>query len=610
MDKLFGELKRRNVIRVAGVYAVAGWVLAQIATTLEEALGLPAWFDGVIVALLLLGLPIALILAWAFELTPDGVLRTEDVPDGASITPDTGRKLDYTIVAGIVLVAGMIIWQKLAPEAEPGPSSAAAVQESPADEAAASFTSIAVLPFDDLSPDGDQEYFSDGISEEILNVLVSVKGLDIVSRTSSFQFKGRDLGIPEIAELLNVRHIVEGSVRKSGETIRVTAQLIDAADDKHLWSNTYDRPLTAENLFSIQDEISNAIVAALSDALGVGDLEPVEVSAVTSNLTAYELYLQARPLFHARGRLDEADEMLARAVEQDPEFAAAWEIRAALQTLMVDYGYSSETYAVATERANEFVDKALELNPESSLAHAISGKHDANSSEDLRQSIPVGSAMAKFDRALAIDPRNASALNWRGLRFLLFGYLDKAERDFAGCMSIEPFYEPCVENHITVLSVQGRDEEAVHAFLQALNTSSAKIYAGPLASLARLEKELVFKSVSNSDLVLRGWRQHEALYDAFRNPEADHSRLIESIQFHMGQMPRFSADALFTTITPLGFMSEKPERLTMWDATTHGYRQTETFKNYMRVVGVVDYWREFGFPPQCRPLGDDDFESY
>lgn len=303
MDNLFSELKRRNVIRVAGVYAVVGWVLAQIATTLEDALGLPAWFDGVIVALLLLGLPIALVLAWAFELTPDGVLRTEDVPDGASITSATGRKLDFTIVAGLVLLAGMIFWQQTTKTDSP------TVAVAPTDAVVAE-ASIAVLPFADLSQAGDQEYFSDGISEEILNVLVGVEGLEIVSRTSSFQFKDRDLGIPEIAELLKVRHVVEGSVRKSGETIRVTAQLIDALHDKHLWSDTYDRPLTAENLFSIQDEISNAIVAALSDALGLTTLSPVDVSLATRNLTAYELYLQARPLYHSRRRLDEADSTL------------------------------------------------------------------------------------------------------------------------------------------------------------------------------------------------------------------------------------------------------------------------------------------------------------
>ena len=207
MSSLFAELKRRNVIRVAGVYAVVGWVLAQIATTLEEALGLPAWFDAVIVALLLLGLPIALVLAWAFELTPDGVVRTEDVPEGASITPDTGRKLDYTIVAGLVVLGAMIVWQQLSTE----PQVTAVNTDTPEPAAVADIAnaaSIAVLPFADLSPAGDQEYFSDGISEEILNVLVRVDGLDIVSRTSSLQFKGREVGNPQLAGQLKVSHIV------------------------------------------------------------------------------------------------------------------------------------------------------------------------------------------------------------------------------------------------------------------------------------------------------------------------------------------------------------------------------------------------------------------
>ncbi len=289
MSNIFSELKRRNVFRVAGVYAVVGWVLAQISTTLEEALGLPAWFDALIVALLLLGLPVAIVFAWAFEMTPNGVVRTESVPEGESITADTGHKLDYAIVAGLILLIAMVVWQKTGSDAvvaDSAPVDAVAqVADTKADAA-----SIAVLPFADLSPQGDQEYFSDGISEEILNVLVAVDGLEVTSRTSSFQFKGGELGIPAIAKLLNVRHVVEGSVRKSGETIRVTAQLIDAANDKHLWSQTYDRPLSVENIFSIQDEIAKAIVGALSQTLGVGSLEPVRVSATTSNLSAYELY--------------------------------------------------------------------------------------------------------------------------------------------------------------------------------------------------------------------------------------------------------------------------------------------------------------------------------
>jgi TolB-like protein len=604
MNNLLAELKRRNVIRVAGVYAVVGWVLAQIATTMEEALGLPAWFDGVIVALLLLGLPIALVLAWAFELTPDGVLRTEDVPEGASITPDTGRKLDFTIVAGLVFLAAMIIWQQATKTDSPTNEIGAA----PATDAVVSVASIAVLPFADLSPEGDQEYFSDGISEEILNVLVGVKGLEIVSRTSSFQFKGRDLGIPEIAELLKVRHVVEGSVRKSGETIRVTAQLIDAANDKHLWSDTYDRPLTAENLFSIQDEISNAIVAALSDALGVGVLTPVVVSTATRNLTAYELFLQARPLYHARQRLDEVDEMLEQALLQDSEFAEAWEMRAALQTLMLEYGFSSEPVASAVERSDEFASRALELQPNSGVALAVRGKNAANANENLRLDISPAEIMGMFDKALQVKPRNPDALNWRGLRHTTHGMLEAGLADFAQCMEYEPFYRPCVDNHTSTLSALGRDEEALQWFLDALNKSSGNVYYGPFASLARLDKELTFKSMMNHDNLLEGWRRHGELYQAYRNPHADHTELIASIRAHMmGKDLNLGTDFEYLVMY-IGHVPEKPDRLIMWDKGVRPYRQTAEFKSYMRKTGIVDYWREFGFPPLCRPLGGDDFE--
>ena len=237
---LFAELKRRNVIRVAGVYIVSGWILVQVATALEESIGLPEWFDGLIVALLLIGLPVAIIFAWAFEMTPEGVVRTEAVPEGESITPETGRKLDVTLAIAIVALVIVIIWQS---STAPEPAAIEPVAKESAEPDVPSDASVAVLPFADMSPDGDQEYFSDGLSEEILNLLVRADAIDVVSRTSAFQFKNTTLGIPEIAAELNVRHVVEGSVRKSGQTVRVTAQLIDAVTERHLWSDTYDLSL-------------------------------------------------------------------------------------------------------------------------------------------------------------------------------------------------------------------------------------------------------------------------------------------------------------------------------------------------------------------------------
>ncbi len=374
MSGLFSELKRRNVFRVAGAYAVVGWILAQIATTLEESLGLPAWFDASIVALLLLGLPIALIFAWAFELTPEGVVKTEAVPEGESITADTGRKLDYAIVAGLVALGLMLGWQQIGYRPASYTENADAIAESSRAEAQEHHvTSMAVLPFADLSPDGDQEYFSDGIAEEILNVLVGVDGLNMVSRTSSFQFKGRDLGIRDIAEVLGVRHVVEGSVRKSGETIRVTAQLIDANADTHLWSETYDRPLNAENLFEIQDDIANSIVSALRDALGLTELEEITVMATTKNLSAYERYLRARPLYQSRVDLGLVIELLQQAVSQDPSFAKAWEMLAATTNLLREYGPTDDTDEELDLRAAEYANRALAIDAGSATAIAVIG---------------------------------------------------------------------------------------------------------------------------------------------------------------------------------------------------------------------------------------------
>lgn len=331
-----------------------------------------------------------------------------------------------------------------------------------------------------------------------------MKGLDIVSRTSSFQFKGRELGIPEIAGLLKVRHVVEGSVRKSGETIRVTAQLIDASNDKHLWSNTYDRPLTAENIFAIQDEIANSIVTALSQTLGLSELGAVAVGTSTHNLSAYERFLQARPLFNARVRLDEADKLLADALLQDPGFVKALEMRAALQTLMVEYGFSAQSRQDAERQSDKLAERALAIEPQSSAALAVLGKNAATAVEDRRGTKSYKELIEMFDRALQIDPRNASALNWRGLRYLMVGRMDEALADFASCRAIEPYYLPCVENYISTLGDMGRDEESLQAWREALNMSATKVYNADLPVLARMGEELAFKLVTNDQQILGG----------------------------------------------------------------------------------------------------------
>ena len=263
MVGLLQEFKRRNVFRVAGLYLVVAWLLMQIATILESSLKLPDWFDGLVTALILLGFPIALILAWAFEMTPDGVRRTPALTPDESAPPTS--RLDVLMLLVLVLVGGFIAVDRFGKSErtsvpQQAPSTAAVEPTAPAK--ASLETSVAVLPFVDLSPNRDQEYFSDGLSEELLNVLTRVSNLKVAGRTSSFAFKGKNIDLREIAKSLNVTHVLEGSVRRADEKIRVTAQLIQASDGFHVFSETYDRQL--QDIFTLQDEIAKRIANALA----------------------------------------------------------------------------------------------------------------------------------------------------------------------------------------------------------------------------------------------------------------------------------------------------------------------------------------------------------
>ena len=234
---LFAELSRRNVIRVGIAYAIIGWVLAQIAEFAFENFGAPDWVLKSIVVILLLGLPLALFFAWAFEMTPDGIKREVEVDRSQSIVSQTGRKLDRTIIAVLVVALGWFSFDKFSGDAELAPPT------EPVEQLAVDQTqekSVAVLPFVAMSSGPDDEYFADGLTEEILNSLAQLPELLVTARTSAFSFKGQDLPVQEIAAVLGVNHIVEGSVRRSGERLRVTAQLIRADDGFHLWSENYD----------------------------------------------------------------------------------------------------------------------------------------------------------------------------------------------------------------------------------------------------------------------------------------------------------------------------------------------------------------------------------
>ena len=268
---LLAEMKRRNVFRVAVFYAVAAWVLLQVGDLLFGALGVPPWGVRLLLGLLLLGLPMALVFAWIYELTPEGLKREHEVDPSASITHHTANKLNVLIAVLLIAAIGVFIADRFInhrPREQPAAAAAQQGSALPAPSAGhtpvaptdSSAASIAVLPFVNMSDDKANDYFSDGLTEELLNVLANVPGLRVIARTSSFSYKGKEVKIADVARDLNVDHVLEGSVRKSGNRVRITTQLIRSSDSSHLWSETYDRDLN--DIFAVQDEISNEVVDA------------------------------------------------------------------------------------------------------------------------------------------------------------------------------------------------------------------------------------------------------------------------------------------------------------------------------------------------------------
>ena len=310
------ELKRRNVFRVGAAYAVVAWLILQVIDIAFPRLGLPDWTITLILVLLLVGFPIGLILAWAFELSPDGVKKTEDAGGNESVPAPGGYKLNLLIVGALVAALGFIAYQNFGLGPDRGAGGVAGTDKS-----------VAVLPFDDLSEAGDQAWFSDGLTEEILNSLARLPELKVISRTSSFFFRDQDMPLRKIAERLDVAHIVEGSVRRSGNRFRVTAQLIRAADDSHIWTETYDA--STDDVFSVQEEVAEKIAMALDIFLDDAKREAM-FSFGTRNVQAWELYSKASRLEHewyltygAGDKLWQVSALTEQALEIDPNFLAA-----------------------------------------------------------------------------------------------------------------------------------------------------------------------------------------------------------------------------------------------------------------------------------------------
>ncbi len=355
---LFEELKRRNVIRVALLYGVAAWLTLQVADLLFEAMELPASWLRLVLALLILGFPFALIFSWVFEMTPEGLKREKDVDRSRSITPHTGRKINILIAVLLVLAIGSVAVDRLIPERE-APAQTAAVEDAPGEQTvdpsqlvAEKFApvpeqSIAVLPFVNMSGDEENEYFADGLSEEILNFLAGIPDLQVTARTSSFQFKGKNMDVREVGEALNAAHVLEGSVRRSGDRARITAQLIRASDGYHLWSETYDR--TLDDIFEVQTDIAESVTRALGVVMDDTQRQQMQDAGVR-DVEAFIAFQKGRAKFMEAhvdevnlDMMAEAGDWFTEAIRREPRFANAYFLRSDL------YAHRTTTDAISDD---------------------------------------------------------------------------------------------------------------------------------------------------------------------------------------------------------------------------------------------------------------------
>jgi TolB-like protein/Tfp pilus assembly protein PilF len=519
LSGLFNELKRRNVVRVGIAYVLIAWLIAQVAELALDSFDAPGWVIKAVLLLLALGLPVALFFAWAFELTPDGLKKEKDVDRSQSITPTTARKLNTLIIGVLVIAVSMLLADKFLPQSEES-APITAVDASEETRAIAETNSIAVLPFVDMSPAKDQEYFTDGLTENLLHALAQIHELKVAGRTSSFAFKGLNTDLRDIGQQLNVSSILEGSVQKAGGRIRITTQLINTEDGYHLWSKTFDRDLT--DIFSVQDEIAEAVANALRKTL-LGN--EAESKAPTTNFEAYNSYLLGLSYFNT-GSLeswDQAIEQFQVALDKDPDMALAW---AALSQAVSDKTGSSSDFAEGYTRARLAAKKAIELDPD--LADAYLALAVVQMSYDW----DWDGAQVSLERAYSLRPGDSEVvLEMANLKWIRGDNLG-AEEDIEQAMRQDPLNNLVNRRYVGTLARKGRLDEALAKgkFLANAMPETGGVHYGVSNVLMRLgnfEEALVWAKKDNFDHLRL--RNEAIIYHELGDHETAQQKLQEMI---------------------------------------------------------------------------------
>ena len=468
---LIRELKRRNVFKVAIAYVVSIWILLQLTDVLTQILGLPEWAPKLILLMLVVGFVPALIIAWAFELTPDGIKLERDIDRKESITPNTGRKLDYVIIVSLGLSLGYFIWESRYEQktAEIEAAKDLVLIEEPVIEVVEPVidinaldidkNSIAVLPFANRSADAEDIYFTDGIHDDLLTQLSRIDAFSVISRTSVMEYRDTTKNLRQIAQELSVANVMEGSVQRAGDRVRINVQLIDAYTDEHLWAEIYDRELTTNNLFDIQSEIAKAIAQALKATLTASELADV-ADVPTENVAAYDLFLQARRFSQTETQDDyqTAIALFTESLALDPDFKYAWiGLARAHMTNYWVYGGDS----VNRDLAHDAIEKARSIDPDFAGLYMAEGFYWYWGFLDYER------ALYKLDKAIEMMPGNDEAHMWRGWVSRRAGLWEQTVESMQQALKLNPRVHFNWHEYAITLLYLHRYEEAMAAIRQA-----------------------------------------------------------------------------------------------------------------------------------------------
>ncbi len=439
----FAELKRRNVLRAAAFYAASAWLLVQVATQVFPFFHIAEWVVRWIVIAAAIGFPFAMTFSWLYEWTPQGIQRESEIPPNESITRQTGKKLDRWIIAILALAVVLLLTNQFVLRKDAQTVVVAAIPEK----------SIAVLPFDNLSRDPENAYFSEGIQDEILTRLAKVADLKVISRTSTQRFKSAPSDLRDIAKQLGVMHILEGSVQKTGDQVRVNVQLINALTDAHLWADTYDRKLT--DIFAVESEIAKSIADTLRAKLN-SSAERVLASRPTENPEAYELYLKGRYFWNRRtgANLQKAADNFEQAIKKDPKYALAYSGLADCHVLLPVYPELGSYPRDEMPKALAAAYKAVELDDTLAEAHTSLGRA-------LASDLQLSAAISEFKRAIDLNPSYATAHQWFGECLQSQGRVEEALAELKHAQQVDPL--SLVNNALVgfALDTVGQSNEAI-----------------------------------------------------------------------------------------------------------------------------------------------------